>query len=376
MIRRTLLLSLLVLCFLTMPTLAQDVRWDGADELDVNPLACPGEDETSALSTAPGNYNGGLAMAAPERAGKDIILVDIPRQIGTTYFKATSRGVQEAAQELGNVEVVTDAPAYDNSDEQITFIEYYIDRGIDGILISATDGTAIAPTLQQAMEAGIHVVGYDSNTIADAREWFVYPAPFNSVVKIMADTLADEQGPDAGFAIVTSAWTTPTEARWIAELWAYVSACYPQMTWLETVEAQDDAIVAYNQATTLIDTHGADLNGLLGMTSVITPNLADAVTQVGLCGEVSVIGLAMPNDMKPFVDGGCVQSAILWNPIDLGYAAVYVMRAMVDGELVPGETTIEAGRLGELTVIDGSTILLGEPLIFDADNINNEAYDF
>ena len=110
------------------------------------------------------------------------------------------------------------------------------------------------------------------------------------------------------------------------------------------------------------------------MTSVATPSSADAVTQAGLCGQVAVVGLATPNAMKPYVNDGCVQSVVLWNPIDLGYASVYVTRAIVDGEFAPGDTSVSAGRLGELQVVNGSEILLGAPFIFNAENIND--FDF
>ena len=72
------------------------------------------------------------------------------------------------------------------------------------------------------------------------------------------------------------------------------------------------------------------------MTSVATPAAAEAVTQAGLCGKVAVVGLATPNAMKPYVESDCVKSVVLWNPVDLGYAAVQVMRAVADGTLKPG----------------------------------------
>jgi ABC-type sugar transport system substrate-binding protein len=146
------------------------------------------------------------------------------------------------------------------------------------------------------------------------------------------------------------------------------------MTWLETLEAQEDYNLSFEQANTLIDKYGDELDGLFGMTSVATPAAADAVTQAGLCGEVAVVGLATPNAMKPFVNDGCVQSVVLWNPVDLGYAAVYVMRAIVDGELKPGDTEVEAGRLGKLQIVNGSEVLLGPPFIYTAENIND--FDF
>src|SRR5882757_1281716 len=137
------------------------------------------------------------------------------------------------------------------------------------------------------------------------------------------------------------------------------------MTWLETVEAQEDNNLSFNQATTLINKYGDKLKGLFGMTSVATPASAEAVTQAGQCGKIAVVGLATPNAMKPYVQKDCVKSVVLWNPVDLGYAAAYVLRAAADGTLKAGDKSVKAGKLGDLQVINGSEILLGAPFVFD-----------
>ena len=103
--------------------------------------------------------------------------------------------------------------------------------------------------------------------------------------------MAKEIG-DGSFAIVTSTFTTPNQARWIAEMQAYAEKCHPKMTWLETVEAQEDNNLSFNQATTLINKYGDKLKGLFGMTSVATPASAEAVTKAGQCGKIAIVGLA------------------------------------------------------------------------------------
>jgi rhamnose transport system substrate-binding protein len=208
----------------------------------------------------------------------------------------------------------------------------------------------------------------------DAREWFVNQAEFNGIGKSMVDSMVKEIGEDGSFAIVTSTFTTPNQARWIAEMQAYAEKCHPKMTWLETVEAQEDNNLSFNQATTLINKYGDKLKGLFGMTSVATPASAEAVTKAGQCGKIAVVGLATPNAMKPYVNADCVKSVVLWNPVDLGYAATYVMRAVADGKLKPGSTSVDAGKLGKLNVVNGSEILLGAPFIFNKDNVTK--FDF
>lgn len=392
----TLMLGLIIMAAFAavVPVGAQD-RWVGADDLPTTPLECP-EGVTAAAPEAAATeeaaaeapvFNGGLAVDAPDLAGQPIVLVDVPKLIGIGYFNATSLGMQQAAEELGNVTVTTDGPTEGDVAQQITFIENYITQGVNGVLFAANDPVAISPVLRRALEQGIHVVGYDANSEPDARTWFVNQAEFNGIAKAMIDSLVAEIGADGSFAIVTSSFTAPNQSRWIAEMQAYAANCYPELVWLETVESQEDQNLAFQQTQSLINKWGEDMDGVLGMSSVAFPGAADAVAQAGLCPvaatenaapsaeeAVAVVGLSTPNQMRPFVESGCVNSVVLWNPVDLGYAAVYVMRAVVDGTLTPESTEVEAGRLGTLQVVNGSEILLGAPFVFNSENIGD--FDF
>jgi len=344
--------------------------WTGGDDLPTNPLACDGTPGAAVAKP----YDGGEPTNAPDRKGKKITVVDIPKLIGIGYFNATSKGITDAAAELGNVDAKTDGPTQANIDQQISFIDNYITSGVDGILFAANDPVAIAPVLKKALSKGINVVGYDANSQPDARQWFVNQAEFNGIAKSLIDNMAKEIGEDGSFAIVTSTFTTPNQARWIAEMGAYAAKCHPNMKWLETVEAQEDNVLSFNQATTLINKYGDELKGLFGMTSVATPASAEAVTQANKCGSIAVVGLATPNAMKPYVEKDCVKSVVLWNPVDLGYAALQVLRAVADGDLKAGATSVKAGKLGELQVINGSEILLGAHYTFTKENIGQ--FDF
>src|SRR5437016_7512176 len=245
----------------TSPAMAASA-WTGGDDLPTSPLAC---DATPAKASAK-PYDGGTPTNPPNRKGKKISVVDIPKLIGIGYFNATSKGIADAAKELGNVEAKTDGPTQANIDQQISFIDNYITSGVDGILFAANDPVAIAPVLKKALSKGINVVGYDANSTPDARQWFVNQAEFNGIAKSLIDNMAKEIGEGGAFAIVTSTFTTPNQARWISEMAAYAEKCHPKLKWLETVEAQEDNVLSFNQATTLINKHG-DLKGLFGMRS-------------------------------------------------------------------------------------------------------------
>ena len=79
--------------------------------------------------------------------------------------------------------------------------------------------------------------------------------------------------------------------------------------------------------------------------------------------------------MREYVEDGTVEAFALWNPGDLGYLAAYAAKALADGEITGEEgDTFKAGELGEYTVGADGVVLLGDPSVFNADNIDD--FDF
>jgi RecQ family ATP-dependent DNA helicase len=253
------------------------------------------------------------------------------------------------------------------------FIDNDISRGMDGILFAANDPTAISPVLRKALKAGVRVIGYDAESQPDAREWFIQQATPEGIAKALIDSLVAEVGKEADIAIVTSSLTAPNQNAWIAEMKKYISAQGLKLNIVTILPSEEDQQQAFKVTGQILKAY-PNVKGVIGLSSVAFPGAADAITQANLIGKIAVTGLSTPNQMKPFVKSGCVKSVILWNPVDLGYAAIYAMRAVVDGKLKPGDTELEAGRLGKLKLINRSQFLLGPPFIFSKDNIDK--FDF
>jgi rhamnose transport system substrate-binding protein len=322
-------------------------------------------------------YNGGQPTNPKDLKGKKIVLADVPKLIGIGYFAATTKGQAEAAAELTKnglpTEVATDAPTEAAIQKQIEFVDNAISRGVDGILFASNDPVAISPVLRKALKAGIHVVGYDAESQPDAREWFVQQATPDGIAKALIDSLVAEVGKDADIAIVTSSLTAPNQNEWIAEMKKYVAAQGLKLNLVTILPSEEDQQLAFKATGQIVKAY-PKVKGIIGLSSVAFPGAADAITQANLIGKIAVTGLSTPNQMKPFVKSGCVKSVVLWNPVDLGYAAVYAMRAVVDGKVKPDTTELDAGRLGKLKLINGSQFLLGPPFIFNKDNIDK--FDF
>src|SRR2546430_12313896 len=72
--------------------------WTGGDDLPTSPLAC---DATPAKASAK-PYDGGSPTNPPNRKGKKISVVDVPKLIRIGYFNATSKRIDDCAKELRN----------------------------------------------------------------------------------------------------------------------------------------------------------------------------------------------------------------------------------------------------------------------------------
>ena len=76
--------------------------------------------------------------------------------------------------------------------------------------------------------------------------------------------------------------------------------------------------------------------------------------------------------MRDYVNDGTVTAFALWNPADLGYLASYAAKALIEGDITGAEgDKFDGGKLGAYTIGADGVVLLGDPYVFNADNIED-----
>jgi rhamnose transport system permease protein len=108
---------------------------------------------------------------------------------------------------------------------------------------------------------------------------------------------------------------------------------------------------------------------MMAISAPAVPGAAEAVKQAGR-KDVAVIGLSLPSICKTYIHEGIVPMIALWNTRDLGYLAVRAADQAVTGQLKPGATSMDGGRLGKIEV-RGDEIILGAPLVIDRKNVDS-----
>ena len=312
----------------------------------------------------------GPPSAATAGAGGEKIRIGMmPKAKGIPYFNACRQGAEEAARALGDVELTYDGPTDDKSTDQSAMLDTWIVRKFKAVAVACNDPDQISPSLARARDEGIAAVTYDAdaNPETSKRQFFVNQARVPDIAVALVDEMAKQAGEDAEVAVVSSSSTAPNQTAWLKEMDEYRARKYPRMKVVTTEYAGEDQRRSEEKAQSILKAYPS-VKGIWGMTSVAFPGAANAVKNAGKAGQVAVVGLGTPKDMRSFVEQGVVKSVILWNVVDLGYLTVHVARAAAKGELKPGATSINAGRLGEIK-IDGDEVLLGKPMVFTKENI-------
>jgi rhamnose transport system substrate-binding protein len=308
-----------------------------------------------------------FSVGSAQAQNKRIALV--VKALGIGFFEAAAKGAEEAAAELGDVEIIYTGPTDTTAEGQIEVINSLIAQQVDAIAVSANDQDALVPALKKAMERGITVISWDSGVAPEGRQMHLNPSSSpligNMIIKLAADHL-----PEGGDVAVLSASATATNQNtWIEEM-NKVKGNYPGINVVTTVYGDDLADKSYREAQGLMQSH-PNLKAIIAPTSVGIVAAAQAVTDAGKAGQINVTGLGLPSEMAGHVKSGASKSFAIWNPIDLGYSATMIAYnlATKKAEAKPG-AEIPMGRMGSVKLDDNGEGAMADPFVYDASNID------
>lgn len=326
------------------------------------------------------------STTAPESGGPvditsagSISAIFLPKCTNIAVFPQANSGAEEAATELGSdpADFVGPADCGDTTG-QIEFVTNAVTQGVDAIMLSNNAGDELAPAAQSAQDAGIPVVAWDSPIpSAQGESVFVAQVDFDETGQVMADMALDILGDQGGqFAILSATPEAANQNAWIAAMEEVLKGDkYASLELVDTVYGNDVAEDSLNQALALVDQY-PDLKLIMAPTTVGIVAAAQAMTQEGLCDQVKVSGLGLPDEMAQYTMSGCAPEFALWSFQDLGYLAYYVAYGIATGQIeaVEGQQ-FTAGRMGDYTIEADPTrdaglrVLMGPFSVYDESNV-------
>jgi rhamnose transport system substrate-binding protein len=326
--------------------------------------------------TACGSDDSGSDSASGDSSssgGGDLSITFLPKNLGNPYFETSDAGGEEAVKDLGGTysEVGPDTAT---PDAQVPFINTAAQQGTSALVVSANDPTAICDALNEARDAGTKVVTFDSDTDPECRDLYINQASAEGIAKAQVDLITEQIGDSGQVAILSASANATNQNTWIDLMKTDLEENHPDVELVDTVYGDDDDQTSFDKTAALLQQY-PDLKGIISPTTVGIAAAARYLSTSDAKGKVMLTGLGTPNQMRDYVTDGTVTAFALWNPADLGKLAAYAAGALADGTIKGEEgDSFTAGDLGDYTVDADATVLLGDPTVFNADNIGD--FDF
>ena len=322
----------------------------------------------------------GMAVAlgfAAQPASATTTIALLVKNLGNGFFDAANKGAQEAAKELGNVEILYQGPSQATAEGQIEIVDSLIAQKVSAIAISANDADALVPVLKKAMKAGIKVVSFDSGVSAGGRQVNLVPSATELIGSQQVQLISELIGGKGEIAVLSATSQATNQNAWIEVMKKTLKdPKYAGLKLDAVVYGDDSSDKSYREALGLFKTY-PNLKGIISPTTVGVAATAKAIQDNNLTGKIQLTGLGLPSEMKAYIlSGVCVQMA-LWNPIDLGYSATQIAYALVKGTIkgAAGES-VKAGRMGNIKIGAGGESVMGVPFVYNKDNIEKFAAMF
>lgn len=292
------------------------------------------------------------ATAEPKGKDAELTILVSPLTFAFPHFVFLTEQLQDEADKMGNLKIIV-SDGQLSAPKQIGDIEAAIVQGVDGIILAPVEADALAPVVQQAIDAGISVVTVDR--------------PVNGVPDVLANVAADNfKGAEAQGEAVLKAFPDGATIVNLQGIPGDKTANDRNGGAHKAIDAAGDKYVFVSeQAANFSRDRGLSvtenvLTGLAEMPQVIIAanddmalGAAQAVEARGLKGKIAIYGYDGSEDALKAVRSGDISGTVDQFPGLQGRTAV---RTLVD--------FIREGTKPETNDI------LVEPLAITADNLD------
>lgn len=292
--------------------------------------------------TAPG---GPGAPAGTTSTGSPVTVQIITNGI-SPFWDPMAVGMERVAQKYG-AKASWAGPQTAAIPDQKRMIEDAISRKVDGLAVSAIDAQAVTPTINQAVDAGILTITFDSDAPKSKR--LIYIGTNNYKAGQAAGQEAKKVFPNGGKIIAFVGNRSAENARDREN--GFKDAI--KGTKIEVVDVREDNKDPSRARKNVEDAIQArkDVNGFLGLYSYNGPAIVDAVTAANARDRYKIITFDAEPKTLQALQNGLIEFTVVQKPYEFGRQAVeFLYKAKTEGvdkaraELkVPADGIVDTG---------------------------------
>lgn len=261
--------------------------------------------------------------------GSGYSIMTTVKLLGIGWFDRTETMVKEFAENTGNNCYQT-GPSEVDAAATNQLLEDAIATGVNAICIIPFSPSSADSVLAKAREQGIVVISHEATDQVEcdydleAFDNFAYGA-------VLMDYLAKGMGEAGSYYTTVGGLTATSQNQWEEGGFNQQQAKYPNMTAVERkIETNDEQAKSKSIMAEMINKY-PELKGFQGATSQDAPGAAEAVSEAGLIGKITVVGTSMPSIASKQLTEGSLYAMALWDPGLTVYAMQTLAVMQLDG---------------------------------------------
>ena len=280
-----------------------------------------------------------LAGAGCNRSTKKVVAV-IPKGTSHLFWVSVQAGALAAGTEYG-VDIEWNGPqAETDYTRQITILDSYIARKVDGIVLAAGERKALVAPMERAIAAGIPVTVFDSGLDSDKYMTFLATNNYEGG-KIAARTLAKLLGNKGKVALLAhepGSQSTMDREKGFEDALAKE---FPGIKIIATQFGHSDRAKAMSAAENILTAH-PELDGIFASSEPSSVGTALAIKSRNAAGKVKLVAFDSSDGMIEDLKAGVIDAMVVQDPFRMGHDAVKTIVDKLNGLTPPKRIDLSA----------------------------------
>jgi ribose transport system substrate-binding protein len=272
-------------------------------------------------------------QGASQTTQQKIYIPIIAKGLQANFWNQVKLGAERAAKEY-DVQITFEGPEKEGAvEEQLSMLQEALIRQPQAIILSAVDSAALTPYLEEAQQAGIPVIGFDSGVDSPIVRTTVATDNYGTGA-LAADKMAellDGKG-EVGIIVQDNTSKVATDRR--DGFIDTIEQRYPDMK-VVAIEYGGGEVSRSAELTKRILAEHPNIKGIFGGNEGSAYGVINAVRELNKAGEIIVIGFDSGKILTDAIKEGIVAGAVTQRPIEIGYEAVEAAVRAYEGQELP-----------------------------------------
>lgn len=290
----------------------------------------------STTSSKPGTSAPVPGEAGSKTPTEKLRIAVIPKGTTHVFWKSVHAGAEKAAKELGNVEILWKGPLQeDNTDAQVNEVQNFTTQKVSGICVAPNDKQALVASVNEAVDAGVPVVIFDS-ALQDESKIVSYVATDNyKGGQLAAIQMGEALGGKGGVIMlrykVGSESTEQREEGFLDTL----KKNFPDIKILSSDQYADvTQESSLTKATEMLNKYKDEVSGIFAVCEPNAAGVLRALKETELASKVKFIAFDPSESLIEAMAEGHCHGIVLQDPVMMGYKSIIAMVKHIRGETV------------------------------------------